>query len=90
MTLNNSQNLFDKKVKMIFAIELKKHIISICIFNIIIDKFCCKKKLCSVILFSINKSLKVDLYHLILFFDLAIYIKIKSGEKFLLDNKKIV
>ena len=44
------------------------------ILGIIIGKFCHKKKLYLVILFEIDKSLKVDFYYTILLFGLIIYL----------------
>ena len=63
---------------------------SICIFGIIKNKFCYKKKLCIIILFKINKSFKINFYFIILLFSLAIYLKIKDNKKFLSNNKEVV
>ena len=63
---------------MIFVIEFKKHVASNSIFGIIIGKLCHKKNLCSIILFKINKNLKVGFYYTILPFGLAIYCKIEG------------
>ena len=59
---------------MIFIIKFKKHIAGASIFDIIIGKFYYKKKLCLIILFEINKNLKVGFYYTILPFDLTIYL----------------
>ena len=59
---------------MISAIELKKRVIGTSIFGIIIDKFRYKKELYLVILFEIDKSLKVSFYYIILLFDLIVYL----------------
>ena len=64
---------------MISTIKLKKYIANTYIFGIIVNKFCYRKKLCLVILFKVDKSLEIDFYYSILFFDLAIYFKIKDG-----------
>ena len=42
-----------------------------------------------MILFEINKNLKISFYYIILSFNLAIHLKIKDNKKFLLDVKKI-
>ena len=52
---------------MIFIIKFKKFIANICIFGNIVNKFYNEKKLCSIILFKINKNLKIDFYYIILF-----------------------
>ena len=57
---------------MIFAIELEKYINGASIFGIIIGKLCYKKKLCLIILFKVDKSLKINLYYTILSLNLAI------------------
>ena len=49
------------------------------IFDIFINKFYYKKKLYLVILFMIDKNSKIDLYYIILFFNLAIYFKIEDN-----------
>ena len=59
---------------MIFAIELKKYMVGASIFGIIIGKFRYKKKLYLVILFEIDKSLKVDFYYIIFSFGLTVYL----------------
>ena len=64
---------------MIFILELKKYVASASIFNIIISKFYYKKKLYLIILFKIDKSLKISFYYTILSFDLAIYFKIEGN-----------
>ena len=61
-----------KNPKIIFAIELKRHIANASIFNIIIGKLYYKKKLCLIILYKVDKSPKIDFYYAILSFDLAI------------------
>ena len=60
------------------------------IFGIFISKLYYEKKPCPVILFKVDKDLKVNFYYIILLFSLAIYLWIKSGEESLLDAKEIV
>ena len=73
---------------MISAIKLKKFMASASIFGIIIGKFCHRKKLYSVILFKINKDLKVNFYCTILLFSLIVYLQVESDREFLLDAKE--
>ena len=75
---------------MIFVIEFKRYITGTDIFNIIINKLCYRKKLYSIILFEINKNLKISFYYTILSFNLAIYLWIEDNEEFLHNIKKIV
>ena len=64
---------------MIFAIELKKYMIGVGVFGVIVSKLYYRKKLCPVILLKINKSLKISFYYTILPFSLAICLWIKGG-----------
>ena len=59
---------------MISAIELKRHVVDTSIFGIIIGKFRYRKKLCLVILFEIDKSLKIGFYYTIFLFGLIVYL----------------
>ena len=74
---------------MIIAIEVKKYMANIFIFCIIICEFYYKQEICLIILFLINKYLEVSFYYIILYLILAIYLKIKSCKKLLLDIKKL-
>lgn len=62
---------------------------SIYIFYIIIYKFRYKQIFYLIILLLIDKSPKLDLYCIVLFFDLAICLKIKGDRELLLDTKEI-
>ena len=75
---------------MISTIEFKKHVIGASILGIIIGKFCYKKKPCLVILFKINKGLKVRFYYTILLFDLTVCLWIKGVGESPLNTKEIV
>ena len=77
-------------MKIIFIVEFKRHVVNASILSIIIGKFRYKKKPYSVILFKIDKVLKINFYHTILFFDLTIYLWIKDIKKTLLNAKKII
>lgn len=59
------------------------------IFSIVIKKLSYWQELCLVILFKIDKNSKINFYYIILLFDLAVNLKIKSGEELLFDDKKI-
>ena len=72
---------------MISAVKLKRYVASTSIFGIIIDKFCHKTKLYLVILFEIDKNLKVGFYYTILLFGLTVRLWVEGGRKSLLDAK---
>ena len=55
-------------------IEFKKYVAGDNIFYIIIDKFCYKKKLYLIILFKIDKNLKISFYYIILSLSFYIYL----------------
>ena len=55
-------------------VEFKKYVANISIFGIIISKFCYKKKLYSIILLEIDKSLEIDFYYIILPFSLTVHL----------------
>ena len=59
---------------MIFIVEFKKYIASTSIFSIIIGKLYYKKKLYLIILFKVDKSLKIEVYCIILSFDLVVHL----------------
>lgn len=61
-----------------------------CIFNIIIGKLSYRKKLSLIILLIINKSPMINLYSIILFFDLAINLKIEGGKKPSLNPQVVI
>ena len=73
---------------MISAIELKRYVASVGIFDIIVDKFRHEKKLYPIILLEVDKSLEIDFYYTILPFDLTIYLWIKNSEESLLNIEK--
>ena len=66
-------------MKIIFVIKLKKYIVNIGIFGIIVSKLYYKKKLYLIILFKVDKDLKISFYYTILLFSLIIYLKIKNN-----------
>ena len=63
---------------MIFTVKLKKYITGASIFDIIMSELYYKKKSCLIILFKIDKSLKVSFHCTVLPLSLAIYLKIKG------------
>ena len=79
LILSVDQGFFVGNIKRIFTVEFEKHVASTSIFGIIIDKLYYKKKLCPIILIKIDKGLKINIYYTMLFFNLSIYLKIKSG-----------
>ena len=64
---------------MISSIKLEKYIAIISIFDIIISKISYQYKKCLVILFKVNKNLKINFHYIILFLSLAICLKIKDS-----------
>ena len=74
---------------MISAIELKRCVISIGIFGVVVGKLCYEKKSCSIILFEVDKSLKRGFHCTILPFGLTVCLWIKNGRKSLLDAEEI-
>lgn len=66
-------------MKIIFVIELKKHIIGTYIFDIIINKFSYWHKIGLIILSEINKNSEIHFYYIILTFDMAVNLKIKDN-----------
>lgn len=70
-------------------VKLKKSVINIGIFCIIVNKFYHKKKLCLIVLFIIDKGLEIGLHYIIISFDLVIYFGVESSKESLLNLKKI-
>ena len=68
-----------RNARMIFTVELKRCMASGSIFGIIVSKLDHRKKLYLIILFKVDKSLKVGFYYFILPFSLAIYLKIEAS-----------
>ena len=66
-------------MKIISAVKLEKYVTNAGIIDIIIHKLYYKKKFYSIILFKVNKSLKISYYHATLPFSLAIYLKMESS-----------
>ena len=72
------------------AIKLEKYITRTSIFCIIVSKFSYKKESSPIILFIINENLEIDLYYIILPFNLAISLRLESNEEPLLDSKEVI
>ena len=70
---------------MISTIELKRCVTSAGILGIIISKLCYKKKLCSIILFEVDKGLKIGFHYAILPFSLAVCLQVEGGGESLLN-----
>ena len=77
-------------MKIISVIKLERCVDITNILEIIISKFCYKKKSYPIILFEINKNMKVSFHCIILLFNLAIYLLIKNNKEFLFNIKKII
>ena len=75
---------------MISAIEFKRYIASAGIFGIVVGKLHNEKKLCLIILLEVNKSSEIGFYHIILLFNLAVCLWVKSNEEFLFDVEEII
>ena len=71
---------------MISAIKLERHVTSTSILGIIVNKLYHKKKFYPIILFKVNKGLKIDLYYTtILPLSLTIRLRVEGGKESLLD-----
>ena len=70
--------------------KLKRFMANASILCIVISKLRYEKKLYSIILLEINKSLEVGFYYTILPLSLTIYLQIKSSKEFLLNVKEII
>ena len=75
---------------MISVVEFEKYIANASIFSIIIRELRYRKKPYPIILFEVDKSLKVGFYYTILFFGLTVYLWIEGGGEFLLNVKEII
>lgn len=73
---------FIKYISVILIDYLKKYVINIDIFSIIIVKLYYQQKFDLVILFKVNKYLKIDFYFSISLFGLTIHLKIKYSKYF--------
>ena len=69
---------FIKNAKMISIIKLERYVINTDILGIIINKLCHKKKLCSIILFKVNKGWKIGFYYVVLLFNITICLRLES------------
>lgn len=74
---------------MITAIQLKQSMANTRTFYIVISKFGYWQELCLILLFKINKCLKIRFYYTILTFDFAISLNVEGGEELLLNHEKI-
>lgn len=74
---------------MISAVEFKKRVLGASILSIIMGKLCHKKKLYPIILFEIDKDLKIGFYCAVMSFDLVIYLKIEDIYYFTFKIKEI-
>lgn len=70
---------------MIAIVSIERHMAAICVFSIFVNKLSYWQQLSSIDLFVIDKSLKVDLCHIVLPFGLTIYLYIKISKEFLLN-----
>lgn len=74
---------------MIFVVQLKRCMINASIFGIVISKLSLVKESSSVILFEVNKSIKIGLFTTILTLGLAISPRVKRSKKFAFDLNEI-
>lgn len=74
---------------MTAIIELKKYVSITCIICIIIRKFYYGQNFDVVILLLIDKNLEMNLYYIIGFSSLTIYLKNKAVEEYLFNVKKV-
>ena len=62
---------------------------NVCNFYHITSKLHHQKKTLLIIILKINKNLQIRFYSTFLVLNLTIYLKIKTGENFLINTKKI-
>ena len=74
---------------MVATVELKRQIVNIGIFGIIVYKFSYWQKACLVILLPIPQNSKVYLYYAIFSFGLAIGLRMERRKKSSLESWKI-
>lgn len=74
---------------MIFAVQLKRCMINASIFGIVISKLSLVKESSLVVLFEVNKSIKIGLFTTILTLGLAISLRVKRSKKFAFDLSEI-
>lgn len=74
--------IFKKNLWVVVKVKLKKNVIDIGIFIIIVCKFSYWQEVYLVILILIYKSFEICLYYTIFSFCLAISLKIKGHKKF--------
>lgn len=72
---------------MITTVKLKKYVANAYILGIIVSKLCYKKKPSPVILFLINKDLKIGT---ILLLSLAISLWVESDKKLLFNSQEVI
>lgn len=72
------------------AIQFQRGKASASVFRIIIKGFSYQQKLCSVILFVVDKYLKVELYCIVLLFGLAVSLGVEGGRESLLNALIVV
>lgn len=77
-------------MEIITVIELGKYVANTPIVYIFINNIYYKTELYLVIFFSINKMIKIDLYGIILHFDLVIYLRVESYSWLLLNVTNII
>ena len=70
---------------MISIVKLKRCMVNVSIFDVIINELCHKKKLCLIILFKVDKESKASFYCTILSLTPAICLWIKDDGESLLD-----
>lgn len=77
-------------MRVVYIVKLKLYMIFTHIFDIIIYKFHNKLKFYQVILFSIDNSLKIKFYYIVLSLDLVIYLGIKNYEKLFFYTQEVI
>ena len=74
---------------MIATVQFKRRMAGACVFGIIISKLSHCWEPSPIILFEIDKSLKVGVYDTVLLFVLANNLQIEGGKKPMLDVEEI-
>lgn len=75
---------------MVFIVGFEKCVADTYILGIIVYKFSHRQEPSSVVLFLVNKNLKIYSYYLIMSLYLAIYLKIQGGKEFSPNTKEVI
>lgn len=82
--------VFKRNLRMVLTIKLKRCVIRVSPFAVIVGKLCYWQNPSFIILLSIYKCRKICFYHSVLLFCLPICLKVEHGGELSLNNKRII